>query len=301
MKIELLKRVHLLILVFLLFCCNDDNEPMVFLDSSNLRLTHYKYQTSDMDEPRNQYFEYDEKGRLSKIIDNSYIRDLVYDDSDQLVSDGRFTYHYNDQGNINTVVDKFGDSTVVIYNEKNLVFIEKSYFSSYPEVIIEYTYDEQNRIRENYQYLFLDEVKVGPSYKNYFYFDENENISSNRFEEYDEESNLSWSNETFFKYFESPNPNKLIHKHAGILEKNTFIEFFDFGDSELLFGIWSNYNYYTYNNIESIESYDFSYPYEIKKNYKYNKYGYPSYCKNTSQRISGEEFIWEHYWEYEEY
>lgn len=290
------------IIFYVLMGCSEDDSQTT--NSVAFRIKEFQYKGAGDTNFHMYSLEYDEKGRLSKIIEGTNEALFEYNEKDELVADRYYNYNYNAFGNISKIKPKLGNDSIIISYDENQLVINKIWYIENYKQYTQYQYDSQNRVIETYDYVEEEGELVFSSYR-HFYEYENQDIIKSRIQIYDEESNLTWQSESLYQYEDSPSPCNLIQKALKIDTAKTFIDVTDFfpGLTIPLGDFTGPYKkYFPEHNFETIVSapgapVTFSETFE----YEYQEFEYPSYIKRTYSDNLGRTGVSEYNWKYEEY
>lgn len=288
----------ILIILTVSACSSDDPSGNT---STNFRIKSIRQEVDFSDQIREYFFEYNNMGFISKITEDTEVMNLTYNDNNQILSNGRYTYTYNDKGDIVYIADQYGENITISYSENaEMQTIEIAYPGESTIQVVTFTYNSNGQIVETFCYFIDNGIQVYTSFKNYFTYDENNNITSLINEQYDEDANLITQLETTYTYASSISPNELIKNHLNLENNISLLKFIEIPiDNGIYLDAFGHSLYMPNSNIEKIES---TANYSHIANYEYDATNnYPVYVKSTFNTPGGAQQVHERYWEYEKY
>lgn len=310
-----------LLFSILILSCNAEDDTPNFSDDTNLRLKSVSSYTSVNPSMVFTYsFLYDTDNRLVHVESNSLgsTWDLKYDDNGRLIQAGDYQYYYNTEGKIykikndNLVVasGKY-DSTMVNYTQGKISSIKESFTGEYSRktYLTDISFNNKNQlilaVKTEKSFFF----ETGQEYidqidKETYSYDADANIQK-IITEQDFDSNDGLEIEKTYAFDNYNNPIKLIQKSTNIIENPSLVYLGKIASKNSFFAggttIFNKSNFLSFSSIPLTSDQNYVH-YEFRRNYVYNKYGYPISAEETetlvNQNIEYSTFL---NWEYEEY
>lgn len=275
---------------FLLSCSQDGNDR-AFFDSNNLRLKSYSY--DDTIQSNETFFDYDDLGQLSEIMDNYRVKKLTYNQKGQLVNINSIAITYDENGNFIVIQyneDEFYD---LEYNEQNQI---SRIIESDGNITTAFDYDNKHRIISAINYIFSNETLFSTLRSN-FYYDANDRIIKEVFGTVYPDQEYDIISETTYEYSNLLNPLRLLYESSGVDPDNAIINL-GFNSKGINLGGLTHFPKHMFKKIE--RKGEFLDDYYIDFNFTNNSYGYPNDGEKIRKTVSDITTTTQESWKFEE-